>query len=82
MNTCSEGNSGRGTWAEERRNNLVRDRNRKIAPLVTTMAEPLGLEMDANPVTKGAGLTAAESEQNIRHTERLGDPVDSLLRLS
>ena len=32
------------------------------------MAEPLGLEMDANPVTKGAGLTA-ESEQNIRHTE-------------
>ena len=36
----------------------------------TTKAEPLGLEMDANPVTKGAaGPREEESEQNIRNTE-------------
>ena len=45
-----------GTCASEGGNNLVRDRNRKIAlpSLAATKAEPLGLEMDANPVTKGA----------------------------
>ena len=46
----------------------------RLAPLATTKAEPLGLEMDANPVTKGAAgrgaeRGAAESEQNIRNTE-------------
>ena len=45
----------------------------RLAPLATTKAEPLGLEMDANPVTKGARhraeREAAESEQNIRNTE-------------
>ena len=43
-----------------------------MPPSATTKAEPLGLEMDANPVTKGAAGQSKEkeeSEQNIRNTE-------------
>ena len=54
MNKFGEGNVVHGTGRPRGVTTLYVIGIGRLAPLATTKAEPLGLEMDANPVTKGA----------------------------